>query len=171
LVPLHYFQESSLSLGSQSFKALRDFVAVVILFTGIICVAGDEQAARSCRDNSMPVATRQKIAVEAKGEPELKAHGMKLSWHASVPASASPVDAVAGYNIFRRESGKDCQQPGNTCEKINDVLIPGTSCTDYSVQGGHTYIYQAQAVSSRKAASKLSREARAVMPKFSNFPR
>jgi hypothetical protein len=176
LISLHHFQESSLSLKSHSlFKTLRDFAAVVILFSGTVCVAGDEQAARSCHDNSMPAATRQTIAVETKdksvSEPELKPHGIKLSWHASVPASTSSVDAVAGYNIFRRESGKDCQQPGNTCEKINEVLILGTSCTDYSVQPGHTYVYQAQAVSAGKVASKFSREARAVMPKFSNSPR
>lgn len=151
----------------------RTFFAIAILLSGTICVAGDEQAARSCRDKSIPARQTGTQWAGGKSSSELppKPHGIRLSWKASIPASTAAADAIAGYNIFRHESAKDCEQTGNACEKINQALISGTSCTDYFVQGGHTYIYQVQAVSAGKIASRFSREAKAVMPQLSDLPR
>lgn len=129
----------------------------------VCCHADEKQGDRNCRDGSVVPANVAPGGPTA-GTQTSKPPGIRLSWGASVPASATARDAVEGYNIFRRESGKDCQQPGNSCQKINMVLISETSCTDYSVELGHTYIYQAQAVSYGKRVSGLSREVKAALP-------
>jgi hypothetical protein len=129
----------------------------------VCCHADEKQGDQSCRDGSAASANVA-LSGPASGTQTSKPHSIRLSWGASVPASATARDAVEGYNIFRRESGKDCQQPGNSCQKINTALVSGTSCTDYSVDLGHTYIYQAQAVSHGKRVSGLSREIKAALP-------
>ena len=86
-----------------------------------------------------------------------KPHGVKLSWNASIPASNSPADAIRGYNIYRREPGKEY-------EKINGDLIRGTSCFDYLVKTGQTYYYETKAVSANGSVSKSSLEVKAVIP-------
>jgi hypothetical protein len=138
-------------------------LVIGVALSVVVCCADEKQGDRSCRDGSAaPVNVAP--GAPAAGTQTSKPHGIRLSWTASVPASTTARDAVAGYNIFRRESGKDCQQPGNSCQKINIVLISETSCTDYSAEPGHTYIYQAQAVSYGKMVSGLSREAKAALP-------
>jgi hypothetical protein len=148
--------------GSKSL-GWRCLVIGVALSAVVCCHADDTQGDRSCRDGSAP-PTNAASSGPAAGTQTSKPHGIKLSWTASVPASATARDAIAGYNIFRRESGKDCQQPGNSCQQLNIVLISETSCTDYSAEPGHTYIYQAQGVSHGKMVSGLSREAKAALP-------
>jgi hypothetical protein len=147
--------------------ALRVLLAGATLLVGMGCYAGDNQASRSCRDNSVPVADTQTIGSGSQTQDAVvraRPRSVKLSWNASVPASAMPKDAVAGYNIFRSELGKDCLREASACNKINQTLILGTSCTDYAVEAGRTYIYKAQAVSVRNVNSKLSNDAKATLP-------
>lgn len=90
-------------------------------------------------------------------------HKVRLTWQASVPANAKKGNQVAGYNVYRSESGH-CERPGKHCTEINRALIKGTSCVDYEVRSGRTYTYRAQAVSVSAAASGLSNEAKATIP-------
>jgi hypothetical protein len=91
-----------------------------------------------------------------------KLHSIRLTWDPSVSAEAV---RVVGYYIYRRESGKSCDQSGNNCKKLNpNIPIKESSCIDYLVKPGHTYIYQARAVSARGAVSGFSNEAKATLP-------
>jgi len=137
--------------------------AVVLLAT--ICWANGQQSSQSSGHGlkpttghtSNPTATTQDCATGAAAND--KPHSIKLSWN----PSTSPANMVEGYFIFRRESGPDCQKPGNTCVRLNaDTPIAGNSCTDYAVQPGHTYIYQARTAGSNSTASGFSNEARAT---------
>jgi hypothetical protein len=144
---------------------LRPLLVGTIVLTATSCFAGDKQATRSCRDGSIPPNAKAGASGgSTKHAGASQPHRIKLSWKASVTATTAPKDPVVGYNIFRRESGADCQPAVNACEKINLALISGTSCTDYDVQAGHTYIYQAQAVSLLHVVSPFSKEAKATLP-------
>lgn len=90
-------------------------------------------------------------------------HSITLSWKASVPTNSKPRNQVAGYNIYRSESGH-CAGPSKDCREINHVLIKGTTCVDYSVRSGRTYTYGAQAVSVSAVTSVFSNEAKATVP-------
>ena len=135
-------------------------LASVIVFVGSVCHADDSKGSESCRDGQAPqLASGAGIApgVEGQaGKAVSQPHSVKLSWQASVPASKQPADAIRGYNIYRREAGKKY-------ERINQVVIPQTACTDYTAEGGHTYVYQVQAVTESGTVSKFSKDASASL--------
>ncbi len=118
----------------------------------------DDQASQSCRGDSQASSPSNGTTVPSGSTvPSSKPHGVTLSWKASIPASNSPADAIKGYNVYRREPGKEY-------EKINGDLIPGTSCVDYLVKTGQTYYYETKAVSANGSVSKPSPEVKAVIP-------
>lgn len=139
----------------------------LILFTQI-CYAGDRQALLDCRYGADTHVEPQKDTSNAKSkksQPTVELsqqHSISLAWNASVPASDSPGDAIAGYNVFRHEPGQKCSS--KKCEQINLAPIRNTACSDHTVSAGHTYIYQIQAVTARGVVSRLSNEARATVP-------
>jgi hypothetical protein len=66
------------------------------------------------------------------------AHGVALSWKASVSLSSPPGD-TGGYNIYRLNP--DC-----SCVRVNQALIKDAAYEDSSVKAGQTYRYGATAV-------------------------
>ena len=74
-----------------------------------------------------------------------------LSWTAST-------SSVTGYNIYRTTVS------GGPYTKLNPSLLPGTTYTDSSVQGGQTYYYVTTAVDSSGVESAYSNEASATIP-------
>ena len=142
------------------FKMVQTGLGVAILMVGLISQASgyDDQASQSCRGDSQANPPSDSATVPSRSAASSpKPHGVKLSWNASIPASNSPADAIKGYNIYRREPGKEY-------EKINGDLIRGTSCFDYLVKTGQTYYYETRAVSANGSVSKPSLEVKAVIP-------
>src|SRR5208283_3882472 len=124
-------------------KLLHACLGVAILVAGIVSHGSDDQDSQDCHGRSKILASTQTAGpTRSTGRSDLdtastpKAHSVRLSWDASVPASDSPADAIKGYNIYRRGPGKDY-------ERINRELILGTTCVDHSVKAGRTYQYQA----------------------------
>jgi hypothetical protein len=135
---------------------------------GIVCHATSKQTSPSCNGGKAPAGQESRQAANANtkdsdaGVPDHPiSHTIKLTWD----RSASPQTAVAGYNIFRRESGPNCDKPGNTCVQLNPATAPiqGTTCIDYDVRPGRTYIYQAQSVGTNRKLSSMSNEAKATL--------
>ena len=133
-------------------RILGACLSPVILFAGIICRADDAPGSHNCRDDSKAISVVDRSGIA--GSTEAKLPSVRLSWDASIPASKRPAEAIQGYNIYRRE-------PGKAYEQINVVLIRETSCTDYAVKVGHTYLYQAKSVSMQGGMSKPSNPATA----------
>lgn len=157
---------------------LRGALGVAILLAGLTLQAHgyDDQVSQDCHGDALasqpatPASANQttgpsdvKTALHDRAEHSesttvlSKAHSVRLSWNASIPASDSPADAIKGYNVYRRI-------PGKAYEKINTDLIRGTSCVDYLVMAGRTYYYETRAVSATGAVGKPSPEAKAVIP-------
>lgn len=133
----------------------------VAMYPAALCGSQTTPVDRNCLNN---VVITPPAATPNSNPAGPTPHSVKLSWQASVPANAAPQSAVAGYNIYRRESGNPCEQPRASCVKINKVLITGTACVDYDVSSGHTYIYEAQAVSVAHVPSRMSKQAKARVP-------
>jgi len=66
--------------------------------------------------------------------------------------------AITGYNIYRSTTS------GSGYVKITGSLLPTTSYTDSTVQGGTTYFYVATAVDNTGTESAFSNEAQAIVP-------
>jgi hypothetical protein len=150
-------------IGSKMIRMLPMCLGVATLMTGVAHGA-DNHESQDCRGLAEALApTQTGSPSRTPGGSDLstaspfKAHSVRLSWNASVPASNSPVDAIKGYNIYRRE-------PGKQYEIINLEVIQGTNCVDHSVKTGQTYDYQIAAVSVRGTVSKPSNVARATVP-------
>jgi fibronectin type 3 domain-containing protein len=149
--------------GSKMIKMLHVCLGVAILTAGL-SHGSDNHDSQDCRGGSEAVVSAQATSSSrtsggsdfSTASPS-KAHSVRLSWNASVPASNSPSDAIRGYNIYRRE-------PGKQYEKITLELIPGTNCLDHSVKAGRTYDYQAVAVSAQGKVSKPSNVTKATIP-------
>lgn len=143
-------------------KTLYACLGIVILAAGV-SHGSDQHESEDCRYGLEARAPTQTTGPSGTTIPELgagapfKAHSVRLSWDASAPASKSPADAIKGYDIYRRE-------PGKQYEKINREPIPATRCTDHSVKAGQTYQYQTTAVSVRHLVSKPSNVAKAKVP-------
>ncbi len=90
--------------------------------------------------------------------PSSHPHRVRLSWNASTPASKAAPDAIKGYDVYRRDSGKGYG-------KINTSLISGTSCIDYLVEAGQIYYYEAKAVSAFGTTSKSSTPIKVKVPR------
>lgn len=131
-------------------RMLAAYLSPVILFAGLICRADDTWGSHNCRDDSKAVSSVDGSGIA--GSTEAKLPSVRLFWDAGIPASKRPADAIQGYNIYRRE-------PGKAYEQINLVVIRETSCTDYAVKVGHTYLYQTKAVSMQGTISKPSNQA------------
>lgn len=139
---------------SLSAEPRRCCCLLFVLLAAALCKASDVPTTQSCHGDPVPAA--------AKGVSP-NPHPIKLTWQASVPTSPAKPNAVAGYMISRHEGGKRCDQSGNSCVTLNpSLLIHGTSCIDFQVQSGHTYTYQARAVSASKKVSDYSKEATAT---------
>ena len=135
-------------------KILQAGLGVAILIVGISSQNDrDDEDSPNCRGNSQANPASSVTTAASSSKP----HSVKLSWNASVPASNSPADAVKGYNVYRREPGKEY-------EKINGDLIWGTSRVDYLAKTGQTYYYETKAVSANGSVSKPSPEVKAVIP-------
>ena len=142
------------------FKLVQTGLRIAILMGGLISRANgyDDEANQSCRGDSQANPSSSRTTVPSgSAASSSKPHGVKLSWEASIPASNSPADAIKGYNVYRREPGKEY-------EKINGDLIRDTSCVDYLVKTGQTYYYENKAVSANGSVSKPSPEVKAVIP-------
>lgn len=70
-------------------------------------------------------------------------HSVTLTWNASVPASASPGDAVTGYYVYRTSSS---QPTFSESDRMNVIPIQGTRCIDLTVESKRTYSYSVRAV-------------------------
>jgi hypothetical protein len=138
-----------------------------VMLLAIAVRAADKGLDQSCTGEVKPAVTATNTGVGVGGPASghtdpAKPYSIKLVWGASVPAKN---DSVAGYYIFRRESGKSCDQTGSHCQQLNpNVPIEKTSCIDYQVKPGHTYFYEARAVSGRGVLSGFSNEAKASLP-------
>lgn len=126
------------------------FCLCVVLGITATSSAVEDQSRQSCKDHHIPSRTPDKVP------------SIRLAWDPSIPGGKTPQDKVAGYNILRHQPGDACERAPQTCPLINHGLVFGTACTDYAVQRGHTYIYQAQGVSEAKISSKLSNSAKAT---------
>ena len=107
--------------GIKMLKMVQTGLGVAILMVGLISQANgyDDQASQSCRGDSQVNSPANGTTVPSgSAVSSSRPHGVKLSWKASIPASNSPADAVKGYNVYRREPGKEY-------EKINGDLIRG----------------------------------------------
>lgn len=87
-------------------------------------------------------------------------HSVKLTWHASVPASNLPGDAVVGYNVYRSRRSHD-HKP----KQINSELCRVTTYIDTDVKAGKTYFYVTRGVTANGVQSGPSNEAKAKIPK------
>ncbi len=147
-------------------KLLQACLGVAILVVGIMPHGRDDHASQEqdCRSGSKALASAQTTnpsgttgGSDASTASPSKAHSVRLSWDASVSASNSPTGSIKGYNIYRRDPGKEY-------EKINLEPIPSTHCVDHSVKAGQTYYYQTVAISAQGTASKPSNTAKATIP-------
>jgi hypothetical protein len=139
---------------------LQAGLGVAILIGGISSQASgyNDQDSHNCRgDPQANPASTVTTAPSRSAASSSKPHSVRLSWNASIPASNSAGNTIQGYNVYRRN-------PGREYEKINPDLIRGTSCVDYLVKTGQTYYYETKAVSANGAVSKPSAEVRAVIP-------
>jgi fibronectin type 3 domain-containing protein len=93
-----------------------------------------------------PESSAAQMKASAPSGPQ---HSVLLSWRAST-------SAVAGYNVYRRDTA------GLT--KINTQPVPDTNYVDSSVKPGTVYFYVAKAVDSSGKESAPSNEVRAVIP-------
>lgn len=152
-----------MSSGSKMIKVFRACLVAAILMAAI-SHGSDNHESQDCRGGSEALVPAQ--ATKPSRTPEdsdlstaspSKPHSVRLSWNASIPASNSPADAIKGYDIYRRE-------PGKQYEKINRELVLGTSCIDHSVKAGRTYDYQTVAVSAQSKVSKPSNVTKATIP-------
>ena len=132
---------------------------------GTICYATNPDTSPRCSDRKAAVGQEPGTTANSKASAvppnHSQPHGIKLTWD----PSASPKNTVAGYRIFRRESDSSCGSPAGKCgfEPLNpDTLISGTTCTDYDVQPGHTYVYEAQTVGKNTKYSTMSNPATAT---------
>ena len=144
-------------------KMLLTCLTVAVLTAGLAHGSGNRDS-QDCRGGSEARALAQRTSPSrTSGGSDLsaaspsKAHSVRLSWDASVPASNSPADTVVGYNIYRRE-------PGKNYEKINLKPIAGTNCVDHSVKVGQTYEYETVAVSAQGKNSKPSNVTKVTIP-------
>lgn len=144
---------------------LRYCLALSVLLASLVCTAQAQQDSQSCNGDSAPaVAARVQPTTMKKGSvaasaPSPTAHTIKLSWI----ESASPASTVAGYYIYRRETGPPCQSQPTPCVPLNpNKPLKGKGCTDYSVVPGHTYIYQAQTVGKNSLSSAYTGDASAT---------
>ena len=87
------------------------------------------------------------------------AHGINLSWQASVLASGAPTgDAIAGYNIYiclgtcTTSSGWG----SSGWNKVNNSLVTGLSFFDSTVITGNTYTYASTGVDTAGNESAFS---------------
>ena len=139
---------------------LRGVLGVAILTAGIILRGHgyDDQIRQNCRgDSQASPSSNVTSAPSGAAVSSSRPHSVTLSWNASIPASNSPGDMIRGYNVYRRDPGKEY-------EKINTNLIRSTSCVDYLVKAGQTYYYETRAVSANGAVSRPSPEVKAVIP-------
>jgi len=136
---------------------------------GIPCHATSKQTSPSCSGGKAVVGQGFRQVANTKDSDAAApdhptSHSIKLTWDRSV----SPKSAVAGYNIFRHELGPNCRKNDNDCDfkQLNppDTPITGTTCTDYAVQPGRTYIYEVQTVGTNTKVSAMSNRARATLP-------
>lgn len=138
-----------------------------VMFLATTGHGGDKLPDQSCTGENKPavIAASTNAGASNPGPGHTdhnKPHSIRLTWDPSVPAKA---DKVVGYYIYRRESAESCDQTGSNCQELNPITpIWETSCIDYRVRPGHTYIYQARAVSARGALSGFSNEAKATLP-------
>ena len=137
-----------------------------ILLASFACHAQQAQVTQSCNGDPAPPTTAKPQLTPAKesslvdATPSPTAHTIRLSWKESV----SPASTVKGYYIYRRETGPWCKT--HECEPLNPMNpmkpVTGSSCTDYSVVSGHTYIYQARTVGKNNLTSTSSNDATAT---------
>ena len=146
--------------ASLMLKTLQFNLGVAILVGRLILQASgfSEQGSQDCRDGTLPIASSNATPAPPSSVPSVsKPHSVRLSWSSSIPANSSPGNTILGYNVYRRDPGKEY-------EKISTDLIRGTSCIDYLVKEGQTYYYETKAVSASGAESKASSEVKAVIP-------
>jgi hypothetical protein len=164
--------DEKLTLTESSRTALLPYCLSAVLLAGVTCLAAAQTSNQKCTGDPDSVvggpATSQKASSKASESVRTKPSKPRtigLTWNPSVPASTKPQDAVAGYFIFRNESGMSCDQPGSKCKPLNPTVpIVETSCIDYAVKSGHTYTYQTRAVSKGGARSAFSNAATAKLP-------
>jgi fibronectin type 3 domain-containing protein len=109
---------------------------------------------------SIPPASNSTGSVLVSTKSLSEPHTVKLSWNASVPASKSPRDAIAGYNVYRNE------KPHVKCSAENRIASLGASATSYvdsHVKAGQTYYYVTTAIGVTKKESERSNEVKAVI--------
>lgn len=143
----------------------RPCLAAGILLASLVCSAQQPQESQSCSgdrapagaEKAQPAAMKKASFIAATANPT--SHTIRLSWI----ESASPASTVAGYYIYRRETGLPCQSQPTGCVPLNpNKPVKGKGCTDYSVVPGHTYIYQAQTVGKNSLSSTYSNDATAT---------
>ena len=92
--------------------------------------------------------------------PTAHRHSVTLSWHAVIPASSSPRDAIKGYYVYRSLTSRSYAESN----RISQALLTGTRCIDATVEPHKTYFYVVKAVAESGTQSGSSLEIRAVVP-------
>jgi hypothetical protein len=109
----------------------------------------------SCTATSMSPSARDAVT-----QANENAHSVTLSWNASVAKSASKLDAIEGYYVYRSLASQTYTENN----RINSLPLPGTTCVDTDVQPGEIYYYSVKAVAVSGAKSDFSKEAKAKIP-------
>ena len=89
-------------------------------------------------------------------------HDVTLNWHASVPATKLPGDAIEKYRVCRgRLPHVPCYRDSD--HTIGWVIAPGTTYVDEDVKSG-AYFYATTSVSKSGAESRPSNEVPVHVP-------
>lgn len=160
-------QRTGSSGSSRKARCCLGFLLASAFLAGMACHATSKETSPSCSDAS--AAVPQQVQQAASTQDSDAAHpghsrprSIKLTWD---PGS-SPKGAVAGYRIFRRESDSTCDRAAGACEfkPLNPhTPIKGTTCTDYDVQPGRTYLYEVETVGTNHKVSTRSNQAKASL--------
>ena len=100
------------------------------------------------------------LAGEAAPHFNGNSHSVTLSWNASVAKSASKLDVIQGYYVYRSRTSQTYTEN----DRINSSPLPGTTCVDTEVEPGETYFYSVKAATVGGGKSDFSKEAKAKVP-------
>jgi hypothetical protein len=132
----------------KEFTTIRGLAAV--LFGAVLLVAaGCNMSSKTASPGPSPSPTPVPSPTPTP-TPSPSAHSVALTW------SASSSSGVIGYNVYRSTTAS------GSYTRVGNVV--GTSFTDSTVQGGHTYFYTVTTVNSANLESAPSSPISATVP-------
>jgi hypothetical protein len=122
--------------------------------------AGEAKALPRMEDIPPCSATAGDSTRKTTTQSNQPSHSVTLSWNASVPASASPHDAVKGYYVYRNRKSHRFSEH----DRMNAVPLQGTHCVDRAVTPKRTYHYAVKAIAENGRKSDYSQPITAIIP-------